>query len=306
MSMHGRDRIREAVTQISGVPVTAYGPEGEVDLEMSGHIARRIGEAGVRNVIAAGNTGEFYALTYDEIRRLTATVVERAGEVACVTAAVGRSLREAIALGQEAAADGAAGIMAHYPGDPFAGPGAKIDYFRALADAIDLPVIAYLRSDRAGIDDLVRLAEHDNVVAVKYAAPNPIQLGEAIRATAHCDTIWVCGLAEGWAPAFQAQGARGFTSGLVNVFPEISLAIHAALDAGDYDTARAQIDRIAAFEQLRTLSDNGTNVTVIKEALGMTGTPAGAVRLPGVPHLPDAARARLQDLVHGLLQERAA
>lgn len=293
----GLDR---AITQISGVPVTAYDSSGEIDLSLSAEIARRVGEAGVQNVIAAGNTGEFFSLTQDEVRRLTAAVIEAAGPVTNVTAAVGRSLREAQGQARDAERDGADAVMSHYPADPFAGPGEKIDYFLALADSVTIPVIAYLRSDKADVADLVRLAEHENIAAVKYAAPNPLQLGEAIRATTHCDTIWVCGLAEGWAPAFQAQGARGFTSGLVNVFPEISLAIHAALDAGDFATARARIDDIVEFEKLRTLFDNGTNVTVVKEALEMTGTPVGPVRLPGVPRLPEAHRARLAEIVDRL------
>ncbi|WP_343504217.1 dihydrodipicolinate synthase family protein [Alloyangia pacifica] len=306
MKKTGRDGLQRAVRQISGVPVTAYDADGEIDLALSARIAREIGEAGVLNVIAAGNTGEFFSLTYEEIRSLTAAVIEQAAPVTHVTAAVGRSLREAVALGRAAAADGADAVMAHYPGDPFAGPGAKIDYFRALAEAMEIPVIAYLRSDKAGVEDLVRLAEHDNIVAIKYAAPNPIRLGEAVRATEHCDTVWVCGLAESWAPPFQAQGAQGFTSGLVNVFPEISIAIHAALEAGDYATARAQIDRIVEFEQLRTLFDNGTNVTVVKEALEMIGTAVGPVRLPGVPRLPAADRARLAQIVRDVREAHAS
>ncbi len=295
-----------ALGQISGVPVTAYDSAGEIDFDLSGKIAHSIGAAGIKNVIAAGNTGEFFSLTLEEIRQLTAHVIAAVGDTATVTAAVGRALREAIALGQAAAEDGAGAAMAHYPGDPFAGPANKIDYFLRLADALPIPVIAYLRSDKAPVADLVRLAEHGNIAAVKYAAPNPMQLGEAIRATRHCDTIWVCGLAEGWAPAFYAQGARGFTSGLVNVFPEISLAIFAALEAGDYATARAEIDKIVEFEELRTHFNNGTNVTVVKEALELTGVPVGAVRLPGVPTLPAESRRRLEAIVSSLSMAKVA
>ncbi|GAB5373748.1 MAG: dihydrodipicolinate synthase family protein [Acuticoccus sp.] len=296
----------DALRQISGVPATAYAADGEIDLALSGQIARRIGEAGVRNIMAAGNTGEFFSLSFDEVRRLTAGTIEAVGDAALVTAAVGRSLKEAKALADAAAEDGAAAVMSHYPADPFAGPSHKIDYFLALADHARVPMVAYLRSDEAPVADLVRLAEHDNVVAVKFATPNLMRLGEVIRATNGIDTIWVCGLAEGWAPPFYAMGARGFTSGLVNVFPEISLAIHAALEAGDYAAARSEIDRIAEFEALRTLYNNGANVTVVKEALALTGTPAGAVRLPGVPALPEAHHRTLRAVVERLSPRLAA
>lgn len=296
----------DALRQISGVPATAYDKGGEVDIALSGRIARRIGEAGVKNIMAAGNTGEFFSLTFDEVRRLTAGTIEAVGDTALTTAAVGRSLKEAKVLADAAVEDGAAMVMSHYPADPFAGPPHKIDYFIALADHAKVPMVAYLRSDEAPLADLVRLAEHENVVAVKFATPNLMRLGEVIRATRHCDTIWVCGLAEGWAPPFYAMGARGFTSGLVNVFPDISLAIHAALEAGDYAAARAEIDGIAEFEALRTLFNNGANVTVVKEALALTGIPAGEVRLPGVPRLPDDARRRLEAIVERLTPRMAA
>lgn len=298
--------LKGALGQISGVPVTAYNGDGEINLDLSARIARRIGEAGVRNVIAVGNTGEFFSLTMDEIRRLTAHVVEKTADVALVTAAIGRSLKEAEALGRAAAEDGAGAVMAHYPADPFAGPANKVDYFLHLADVLPVPVIAYLRSDKTPVADLVRLAEHDNIAAIKYAAPNPMQLGEAIRASRHCDAIWVCGLAESWAPAFYAQGARGFTSGLVNVFPEISIAIFNALETGEYAAARAEIEKIVEFEELRTLFNNGTNVTVVKEALELTGLPVGAVRLPGVPQLPADARRRLESVVSSLTVAKVA
>lgn len=298
--------LLSALGQISGVPVTAYDADGAVDLKLSGRIARRIADAGVKNVIAAGNTGEFFSLSMDEIRALTANTIETVGSAALVTAAVGRSLVEAKALADAAATDGATAVMVHYPADPFAGPPHKIDYFLALADHARLPLVAYLRSDEAPIDDLVRLAEHDNVVAVKFATPNLMRLGEVIRATRHTDTVWVCGLAEGWAPPFYAMGACGFTSGLVNVFPHISLAIHEALEKGDYAEARREIDRIVEFEKMRTLFNNGANVTVVKEALALTGLAVGKVRLPGVPELPADARARLTEIVKRLSLEVAA
>lgn len=298
--------IADALSQISGVPVTAYNADGGIDAARSAKVALRVAQAGIRNVIAVGNTGEFFSLSLEEVRRLHAAVIQAVGGEALVTAAVGRSLVEAKALASAAAADGAGAVMIHWPTDPFAGPAQKVDYFLRLADHAPVPVVAYLRSDELGLPDLVRLAEHPNVAAVKYAATNMMQLAEVIRSTRHCRAIWVCGLAEGWAPPFYALGARGFTSGLVNVFPEISLAIFNALEAGDYATARAEIDRIVGFEQLRTLSNNGANVTVVKEALELLGEPMGAVRLPGVPRLLSEDRARLARILDAVAERARA
>jgi len=181
--------------------------------------------------------------------------------------------------------------------DPFAGPSYQAKYFLELAEASTVPVIAYVRSDTFSVADFRKLALHQNIAGIKFASGNLMLLAEVIRSTKDAPAIWVCGLAEGWAPAFYAMGARGFTSGLVNVFPERSHAIHQALEAGDYAAARALIDDIAGFEALRTKYLNGANVTVVKEALGMLGTDVGPVRLPGVESLTDAERAELRAIV---------
>lgn len=166
----------------------------------------------------------------------------------------------------EATSEGADAIMGHHPMDPFAGPSYKANYFLELAEASTVPVIAYVRSDALSVSDFRQLALHDNIAGIKYASGNLVLLAEVIRATKDTATIWVCGLAEGWAPAFYAMGARGFTSSLVNVFPERSHAVHRALEAGNYNAARSLIDDIAGFEALRTKYHNGANVTVVKEA----------------------------------------
>jgi 4-hydroxy-tetrahydrodipicolinate synthase len=131
------------------------------------------------------------------------------------------------------------------------------------------------------------------VAGVKWACPTPLRLAEAIR---RCDPeiVWVDGLAEPWAPPFFAVGARGFTSGLINVWPEHSMAIHAALEKGDYAVARKLIDLMAGFEDLRSEEQNGTNVTVVKTALQLLGKDCGATRPPSAWPLTEAQVSKLK------------
>ncbi|OWJ64234.1 dihydrodipicolinate synthase family protein [Inquilinus limosus] len=286
--------LRRALCGISGVHATAYGADGGVDADLTGRIVERIVAGGIPNVVAAGNTGEFYALSPDEVRLVHDTAVAATRGRSNVVAAVGRSLTEAIALGRRAKEAGANAIMSHQPLDPFAAPQAQAAYFRSIADAVNLPLVAYVRSDAMGLADLLSVANHPNVVGVKFATTNLMLLAECVRSSDAATAVWVCGLAEGWAAPFYALGARGFTSGLVNVDPARSLAIHAALEAGDYAKARALVAEIARFETLRTRYGNGANVTVVKEALGLLGFPAGAVRLPGLPGLDPADRETLE------------
>jgi 4-hydroxy-tetrahydrodipicolinate synthase len=289
--------VRRALAGISGVPVTPYRQDGAVDVEKLDALIRGLGAAKVHNLMAAGNTGEFFTLTMDEVRLVHATTIRAAQGRALVSAAVGRSLTEAKALAKDAIAEGADAIMGHHPMDPFAGPSYQAGYFLDLADFCTVPVIAYVRSDGFSVEDFRRLAMHPNIAGIKFASSNLMLLGDVIRSTRDAPAIWVCGLAEGWAPAFYAMGARGFTSGLVNVFPERSHAIHGALEAGNYAEARRLIDGIAGFEALRTKYNNGANVTVVKEALGMLGTDVGPVRIPGVVALNETERTTLRGIV---------
>ncbi|MDF2797272.1 MAG: dihydrodipicolinate synthase [Devosia sp.] len=289
--------VRAALKGISGVPVTPYGADGEINFTLLTTLIGRLADAGIHNLMAAGNTGEFFSLSLDEIRQVHATTVEAAAGKSLVSAAVGRSLVEAKALARQAIAAGADAIMGHHPMDPFASPAAQADYFLALADASTVPVIAYVRTDTFSVADFRRLGAHENVAGVKYASTNLMLLAEVIRSSEDLPAIWVCGLAEAWAPPFYAIGAQGFTSGFVNVFPKISLQVHAALTKGDYVGARKLINRFSEFEELRTHYRNGSNVTVVKEALKMMGEDVGAVRLPGVPALSASERSVLEGII---------
>lgn len=299
-------RVRSALRGISGVHVTAWNADGEADWAVTAKIVARIAQAGIHNIVSAGNTGEFYPMTTDEVVRSHAVAAQAAAGKALVTAGIGRSLREAVSTGKLAAKAGCDAVMVHHPLDPFAAPQSQADYILAIAEALTLPLVAYIRSDAIGVKDLVRVATHPNVAGVKFASNNMMLLAECVRATQGTSANWICGLAEGWAAPFYALGARGFTSGLINVAPERSLAVWRALEKGDYAAARIEVDAIAGFETLRTKYGNGANVTVVKEALGLLGTNVGPVRLPGLPELNAAEKAELRQIVSGWGAQRAA
>jgi 4-hydroxy-tetrahydrodipicolinate synthase len=302
-------KLRQALAGISGVHVTPYTADGGIDGALLAKVIDRIAAAGVHNIVSAGNTGEFYALTLDEVRAVHDGAIEANKNRSLLTAGVGRSLKDAIELGRRAKANGAHALMAHQPLDPFAAPQAQAAYFKAIADGVDLPLVAYVRSDAMGRADLLGIANHPNVVAVKFATPNMMLLAEVVRESGANTALWVCGLAEGWAAPFYAAGARGFTSGLVNVDPKRSLAIHAALESGDFAKVRELVTTIAAFETMRTKFQNGANVTVVKEAMTQIGYPVGPVRLPGLVALDADDRAKLSGILQSwgvLPAQRAA
>ncbi|KQZ95228.1 UNVERIFIED_ORG: 4-hydroxy-tetrahydrodipicolinate synthase [Agrobacterium larrymoorei] len=295
--------MRDRLHGVSGVPITAYGTDGEIDAQVTATIYSRVARAGIHNIVAAGNTGEFYALTIDEILKVYEAAMAGVEGVAPVTAAIGRSQREAVAMARQAKSMGASAVMSHQPVDPFAAPQSQIDYFRGLAEASELPLVAYVRAEGFSVEDMTRLAAHPNIVGIKFATTDVMLLSRSIAASDSNGALYVCGLAESWAPAFAAVGARGFTSGLVNVAPEFSLQVQAALAAGDFAAARSVVERIELFERLRTKYRNGANVTVVKEAVALQGFHVGPVREPGLPVLEAADRDALRSLMQswGLL-----
>lgn len=189
--------------------------------------------------------------------------------------------------------------MVHQPPDPFVAPRGVVEYVKRVADAGGgLPIMLYLRNDAIGLDAIRALTEVPGVAGVKWACPTPMRLAEAIR---RCPPgiVWVDGLAEPWAPPFYAVGARGFTSGLINVWPQQSVAIHRALTAGDYAEASRLIAVMAPFEEIRAEELSGANVSGVKAALQLIGDDCGPTRPPSAWPLTEAQMRRMREALAG-------
>ena len=297
-----------ALPGISGILVTPFDAEDRIAPERLRPVIDRAVGAGVHILTANGNTGEFYGLTTAEAERMVHAVVEQVAGRVPVIAGVGRGIHDAVALARASRRAGASALMVHQPPDPFVSPRGVVAYVRRIAEAGEgLPVVLYLRNDSIGLDAIEQLCAVPGVAGMKWAAPTPLRLAEAIR-RADPAVVWVGGLAEPWAPSFCAVGARGFTSGLINVWPEHSVAIHAALAAGDYRRAGALIATMSRFEELRAEEGNGTNVSVVKSALRLMGEDCGHVRPPGAWPLTERQDAALRKALGawGLLGRAAA
>jgi 4-hydroxy-tetrahydrodipicolinate synthase len=282
---------------IAGVLVTPFDAEDRPAPARLAPIIARAVAAGIDALTVNGNTGEFHALSFAEAERMQAEVPALVAGRSKVLAGSGRSVAEATALARRAAADGADAVMVHQPPDPFVAPRGVVAYVSRIADATSLPVLLHLRHDGIGLPAIEALTRIPNVVGVKWATPNLMTLGAAMRrAPAH--VAFLCGLAEPWAPAMTAMGARGFTSGLINLAPHRSVAILRALDAGDIAGAQALITAIAPFEALRAEEQSGANVGVVKAALALIGEDVGAARPPAAWPLPPGSAAALRRLLN--------
>src|SRR5829696_8383491 len=290
-------KLRKAFTGISGILVTPFDEQDRIAPNRLKPIIDRAVNAGVHILVANGNTGEFYGLTTAEAEHMVHAIAEQIGGRVPLLGGVGRSVGDACALAKASRAAGATALMVHQPPDPFVSPRGVVAYVERVAEAGGgLPLMLYLRNDTIGLDTIERLCRVPGVAGVKWASPTPLRLAEAIR-RGSSEIVWVGGLAETWAPPLYAVGARGFTSGLINVWPEHSVAIHAALEAGDYARANRLIDVMLDFEEIRAEEQNGTNVTAVKAALQLMGEDCGPTRPPSAWPLTDNQMGRLRTLL---------
>jgi 4-hydroxy-tetrahydrodipicolinate synthase len=254
---------------VVAIPPTPFREDGALDEVGFERVLNRAVDGGLRAVTIAGNTGEFGALSAQEIGRLVEIAAATLAQRAVLLVGTGGDLSTARHLASKAAAAGAFGVMVHEPTGPFRSREGWIRYHVELASAVpDLAVVPYIRDAAIRADDLQALvAAAPNVVAVKYAVPDPVRFAEIVASGPRL--LWICGLAERWAPFFWPAGATAFTSGLALVEPRLSLELLGHLREQRQSAALAVWSLVAPFEALRARNDGAANISAIKEALAL-------------------------------------
>ncbi|KRE57406.1 dihydrodipicolinate synthase family protein [Paenibacillus sp. Soil750] len=258
---------------------------------------------GTEVIVPCGNTGEFYALTLDEAKDVTKRVVEIVNHRAIVMAGIGYSVETAVELGKHAQQVGADCVMIHQPIHPYITTPGAVSYYRNVIESLDIPSILYLKDAHVSDDILFSLAPLDKCVGVKYAINDLPRFTETVRKiSAEYNIAWICGTAEKWAPYFYNAGAKGFTSGLINVNPSISQGMLQALRDQDWPTVWSLWEDVLPFENLRAKYNAGNNVVAVKEAMEQLGLRAGVTREPVDP-LNEADKKEVTNLLNewGLL-----
>ncbi|MCQ9135196.1 MULTISPECIES: dihydrodipicolinate synthase family protein [Streptomyces] len=291
---------RAALADVVAIPVTPFAEDGGVDHGAHRTLVRRLLDGGITTLTPNGNTGEFYALTPEERRLVTELTVEEADGRAVVLAGVGHDVPTAVASARHARELGAQMVMVHQPVHPYVSQSGWVDYHRAVAASVpELGVVPYIRNAQLHGERLAELADAcPNVVGVKYAVPDASRFAAFARDAGLERFVWVAGLAEPYAPSYFSAGATGFTSGLVNVAPAVSLNMIEALRSGDYPAAMKVWEQIRRFEELRAANGSADNVTVVKEALASLGLCRREVRPPSRA-LPEGERAEVAAIAAG-------
>lgn len=280
------------------IPVTPFKAGGQVDWPAYERIIHRMVEGGITAITLNGNTSEFYALSAQERYRAVEVAAASAGPGVLIVVGIGFDLETAISLGRMAGELRARAVMVHQPVHPFQSAGGWLNYHQAISEALPkLGLILYIRDVLVTPVMVARLAAVcPNLVGVKYAVPNVLQFADIIHQAPTGRITWLCGLAEMWAPFFWLAGARGFTSGLAGLRPELSLNLLHHLQGGDYGAAMQLWARLKPFEELRARSSSANNVSVIKEGLAYMGYCRRTVR-PPITELAKTERAEVQAIL---------
>ena len=279
--------------------------EGAVDEERLAALVERQVVGGSSALVPCGTTGEAPTLTMEEHYRVIAvTVRAAAGRIPVIAGCGSNDTATALRHVERAADLGAAAalVVAPYYNRPDAD--GLVAHFRALADASTLPILLYNVPSRTVTDItpgvVERLRDCDTIVGIKDAS------GDMARVVQHRRTNGpdYCQLSgnDDSALAHRALGGMGCISVTANVAPALCAALHAAMDVGDWSTARALGDRL---HPLHAALFCGASPAPTKYALERLGAlPRPEVRLPIIP-LSAAGRACVDAALAaaGLLEE---
>ncbi|MFF6917344.1 5-dehydro-4-deoxyglucarate dehydratase [Streptomyces sp. NPDC012466] len=267
-------------------PVTAYGPDGSVDLDTYRTHVRRGVEAGAAAVFACCGTGEFHALTPEEFEACVRAAVEAADGRVPVVAGAGYGTALAVRYARLAEAAGADGLLAMPPYLVVAGQEGLLRHYREVAAATALPVIVYQRDNAVFTPEtVVGLARTDGIIGLKDGLGDldlMQRIVSAVRTETPGDFLYFNGLptAEQTQLAYRALGVTLYSSAVFCFAPEIALAFHRALGTGDDATVRRLLDGFyRPFVELRA-QGRGYAVALVKAGVRLRGLDVGEVRPP--------------------------
>jgi len=243
-------------------------------------------EEGTSALVSCGTTGESPTLSHEEDMRVTALCIEAAkGRVPVIAGTGSNSTAEAIMLtghAKKAGADAALIVTPYYNKPTQEG---LYQHYRAIHDAVDIPIIIYNIPGRCIVDmsveTMARLAELPNIVGVKDATADLVRPART-RAAIDGDFAQLTGEDATVVP-FLAQGGHGCISVTSNVAPRLCADLHAAWKRRDLDRVTELNDRLMPLHQALFIESNPSPV---KYAAKLLGHCDDEVRLPLVRTQP--------------------
>jgi 4-hydroxy-tetrahydrodipicolinate synthase len=253
---------------------------------------------GTNGLVPVGTTGESPTLSHEEHRRVVEWCIEQSkGRVPVIAGSGSNSTREAIELSQHAEKAGADAVLIVTPYYNKPTQEGLYQHFKAINDAIGIPIIIYNIPMRSvidmSVDTMARLFELDRIAGVKDATANVVRvsqqraaMGEGFNQLSGEDATVL---------GFMAHGGHGCISVTSNVAPRLCAEFQAACLKGDYGNALDLHDKLMP---LHTALFIETNPAPAKYALSVLGKCADTVRLPMV-RLADKSKTAVREaMVH--------
>ena len=285
--------------------VTPFKRDLSLDEATLRKLVRRQIQAGINFLVPCGTTGENPTLTRAEhLRVVEITLEEAKGKVPVLAGAGGYNTHEVVELAREVERLGADGILSVTPYYNKPTQEGLYQHFKAIADAIHIPIVVYSVQGRTGVNvepaTLARLAQIGNIVGVKEASGNIMQMANVIQQVP--ETFHVLSGDDAVTLPLMALGGRGVISVASNEIPGEMTALARLCLAGDFAGAR-NVQR--KYLPLMEINFVESNPIPVKAAMGLMGLLEPVYRLPMCPPKPESL-AKIEMVLEslGLLADR--
>jgi 4-hydroxy-tetrahydrodipicolinate synthase len=290
--------MRIPFTGVGTALITPFRKDGSVDESAVRRLVRRQIDAGIHFVSPCGTTGEAPTLSDTEKLRVCQLVVdEAAGRVPVLAGAGGYNTREVIDLIHELEGIGVDGILSVTPYYNKPTQEGLYQHYKTIADNTSLPIVLYNVPGRTGVNLEVqtvgRLSAVRNIVAVKEASGNLVQMSEILAAVP--DDFLLLSGDDPIAVAVMAIGGKGLISVASNAIPAEIVQMIELSEKGDVAGARRLHRWLLPLLQVNFVE---ANPIPVKAAMAAMGLIEEAYRLPLVPPGPGA-----RDKINKVLQD---
>lgn len=288
--------MRQAFTGCGTALVTPFTRDGALDEAGVKRLARRQIDAGIHFLVPCGTTGETPTLTMAErVRSVEIVVAEANGKVPVLAGAGGYNTHEVIESARQMARAGADGILSVTPYYNKPTPEGLFQHYKAIAEAVSLPIVVYNVPGRTGcnvdVPTIVRLSAIPNIVGVKEASGNVTQMCEICRAVPH--GFLVLSGDDALTLPVMSVGGHGIVSVASNEVPAEMTHMVELAEQGDFAAARRLHNDLLPLMQINFIESSPIPVKFAMAAMGLLEE---VYRLPMVPPRP-ASRDRITQVL---------
>lgn len=281
----------------SGVAIVTPFNGYETDLDKLGELIEMHIENKTDAIIICGTTGEASTMPDEEhLKAIEYTVKKTAGRIPVIAGTGSNDTRHAVELSKKAEEFGADGILTVTPYYNKTTQKGLVEHFKAIAQAISIPVILYNVPSRTGmnieIPALKELAKIDNIVAVKEASGN---ISYAAKVAAQVPELYLYSGNDDIIVPMMSLGGKGVISVVANILPEETHNICRFYLDGEIEKARKlQLDMLDLINKLFI----EVNPIPVKTAMNLMGLNVGNLRAP----LADMTEANLEALKKAMIE----